>query len=80
MLINRILCEYKAENFEKLKKNEKNAQNHLTIVTESSIIGLTREREARAERKRQQSERLLSSLKESEMCLVTGPRGFLESQ
>ena len=45
MLINRILCEYKAENFEKLKKNEKNAQNLLTIVTESSIIGLTLERD-----------------------------------
>ena len=27
------------------KKNEKNAQNLLTIVTESSIIGLTLERE-----------------------------------
>ena len=31
---------------EKVKKNEKNAQNHLTIVTESSIIGLTLERES----------------------------------
>ena len=29
-----------------MKKNEKNAQNLLTIVTESSIIGLTLERES----------------------------------
>ena len=36
-----------------MKKNEKNAQNHLTIVTESSIIGLTRERKGSSPNERE---------------------------
>ena len=46
MLIDWLLCGYRTKKWKKVKKNEKNAQNLLTIVTESSIIGLTLERES----------------------------------
>ena len=61
-----------------MKKNDFFLEKPLTMTIKSSIIGLTLEREAQAERTGRKHERLPGRLKESEMCLVTGPRDFLE--
>ena len=82
MLINRILCEYKAENFEKLKKNEKKCAKPLDN-RHRKFYNWPHPRTGRLrslnERERRPA-RPPGRLKESEMCLVTGPREFLESQ
>ena len=56
----------------KAKKHKKNRPTPLQTPAESSIIGLTLGKGVR------RPARPPGRLKESEMCLVTGPRDFLE--
>ena len=56
----------------KAKKHKKNRPTPLQTPAESSIIGLTLGNGVR------RPARPPGRLKESEMCLVTGPRDFLE--